>query len=191
VSVSPPSSSSLGTPYVDPLYSHPSDAFAQPQPPPAQNFAYAHLPTHSDELSRVPGHVFQPAAETWLTPHRHQPQQQQHPHAVRTTAASMYAATHQPTPYGTAPYSAFLDVQQGQGQQQGQQQQQDSGIDMWQTVPTGYELEDWDTYISSVSGLAQHSAHPTLSTRSSHSHSHPHSTHPSSSTLPGGPVQGL
>jgi hypothetical protein len=131
---------SVSPPYVDPLYSqHPADAFAQPAPPqPSQNFAYAHLPTHSDELARVP--VFQPAAETWLTPqqhrhhHHHQQQQQQH----------MYAA---PTSYGTAtttttaggPYTAFVPSSLDP-QQQGQQQQQDSGIDMWQTVPTGYEF---------------------------------------------------
>ncbi len=152
VSVSPPTSS-LGTPYVDPLYSHPSDAFAQAPPadilppsaqPPAQNFAYAHLPTHSDELARVPvpGHVYQPA-ETWLAPHahRHQPHAQQHPHA-----AAMYAA-HQPTSYGTPPstdaFNAFVasldpstsTAAQGQGQHG-----QDGGVDMWQTVPTGYEF---------------------------------------------------
>ncbi|KAH9033208.1 hypothetical protein EDB83DRAFT_2319081 [Lactarius deliciosus] len=215
VSVSPPTSS-LGTPYIDPLYSHPSDAFAQPpadilpqSAQPAQSFAYAHLPTHSDELARVPvpGHVFQ-SAESWLAPHAHRPQahaQQQHPHA-----APMYAAAHQqPTSYGTPPtadaFNAFVasldpsasTAAQGQQGQQGQ----DGGVDMWQTVPTGYEfvfpfppgaghgsagghfaagaavLEDWDAYISNVSGLA-HTAHPTL--RSSN---HPHSTHPQAATI--------
>lgn len=153
LSVSPPTSS-LGTPYVDRLYSHPSDAFGQPAPPadilpPSQNFAYAHLPTHSDELARVPvGHVFQPA-DTWLTPaqhpHRHQPHAQQLPHAAHVrTAVPMYAAAHQPTSYGPAPgtdsYSAFVASLDPTAVQQGQGQGQDSGIDMWQTVPTGYEF---------------------------------------------------
>lgn len=152
VSVSPPTSS-LSTPYVDALYSHPSDAFGQPAPPAdilppaAQSFAYAHLPTHSDELARGPvGHVYQ-SPETWLAPashaHRHQPHaQQQHPHAAHVrTAPSMYPTHQHPTSYGAAPtadtYSAYvasLDAVQGQGQGQ------DSGIDMWQTVPTGYEF---------------------------------------------------
>jgi hypothetical protein len=157
VSVSPPTSS-LGTPYVD-LY---TDAFGQPPAdilppsaqPPAQSFAYAHLPTHSDELARV--HVFQ-TAEPWLPPHAHrhqQPhaQQQQHAAHVRAPPAPppppMYAA-HQPASYGASPnpdtFSAYalLDASTSaagaaQGQQQGQQQ--DGGVDMWQTMPTGYEF---------------------------------------------------
>ncbi|KAH9173662.1 fungal-specific transcription factor domain-containing protein [Lactarius sanguifluus] len=196
VSVSPPTSS-LGTPYVDPLYSHPSDAFAQPpadilpqSAQPAQSFAYAHLPTHSDELARVaPGHVFQPT-EPWLAPHahRHQAHAQQHPHA-----APMYATAHQqPTSYGTPPttdaFNAFVasldpstsTAAQGQQGQQGQ----DGGVDMWQTVPTGYELEDWDAYISNVSSGLAHTAHPTLRS------SNPHSTHPRAPTISGRSGQG-
>ncbi|KAF8268480.1 fungal-specific transcription factor domain-containing protein [Lactarius quietus] len=203
VSLSPPTSS-LGTPYVDTLYSHPSDAFgpapADILPPPAQSFAYAHLPTHSDELGRV--HVFQ-SAEPWLAPpphaHRHQPQQQQHPQHVR---APMYQPT---TSYGAPPnpdtFNAFvasLDPSTSAAaaaQAQGQQGQ-DAGVDMWQTMPTGYELEDWDSYISSVSGLthsAHHPAHPTHPTHpAAHSTrpSHQHATHPQSATTSGGPGQG-
>jgi len=196
VSVSPTTSSlcgSSGTPFVDQLYtSHASEAFAQQvptdilsHPQTQQGFTYAHLPTHSDELARVPSHVFQPGPETWLAPqpqahaHRHQQHQHQHQHA----AAAIYApsASHQGTPYGTPPgaeaYTTFVAAPQ---QQQQQQQQslgpgpghgQDGNVDIWHTVPSGYELEDWDTYISSVSGL---------------SHSHPHSGHPPASTAGGG-----
>lgn len=151
VSVSPPTSS-LGTPYVDALY---SDAFGQPPAdilppsaqPPAQNFAYAHLPTHSDELGRV--HVFQPA-EPWLAPQQHTHRHQSHPHAahVRAAAPPMYAA-HQPAaPYGTSPnpdtfsaYVASLDASTSAAAHaaQGQGQGQDGSVDMWQTMPTGYE----------------------------------------------------
>jgi hypothetical protein len=209
VSVSPPTSN-LGTPYVDTLYTHPSDAFGPPpadilpppsaQPPPAQSFAYAHLPTHSDELGRV--HVFQ-SAETWLAPqphapHRHQ-QQQQQPHAQHQhvrAAAPMYA--HQPASYGAPPntdtsFNAYVASLDPQGHTGVQGQQQDAGVDMWQTMPTGYELEDWDSYISSVSGLA-HSAHQTHSAHSAHStrspHAHSTHTHTPTVTTSGGPGQG-
>ena len=87
-SVSPTASSlgGSGTPFVDQLYSHASEAFAQPAPPDilshptqTQGFAYAHLPTHSDELARVPGHVFQPGPESWLAPPQAHPHRHQHP----------------------------------------------------------------------------------------------------------------
>jgi hypothetical protein len=157
VSASPGTSSlggSSGTPFVDPMYSHSSDAFAQ-QPLPAdilthptqaQNFTYAHLPTHSDELARVPGGlVYQQAAETWPAsshPHRHQ-----HPHQY--PAAPMYAAQptgHQPTSYGTPPgaeaYAAFVGAPPPlgvHGQLPTPGQGQDGNLDIWHTVPSGYE----------------------------------------------------
>ena len=149
VSVSPPTSS-LGTPYVD-LY---SDAFGQPPAdilppsaqPPAQSFAYAHLPTHSDELGNV--HVFQ-TAEPWLAPpHTHRQQHAAHVRAPPAPPAPppMYAA-HQPASYGASPnpdtFSAYalLDAStSAAGAAQGQQGQQDGGVDMWQTMPTGYEF---------------------------------------------------
>jgi len=166
VSVSPATSSlgggSSGTPFVDQLYSH-SEAFApQPpqeilsHPPQPQSFAYAHLPTHSDELARVPGHVFQPAGtETWLAPpqaHAHRHQHQQH------AATPLYAptASHQQTSYGTPPgaevYTSFVAPQMGApppplpapgpatpGQQQQGGQDAGGGMDIWHTVPSGYE----------------------------------------------------
>jgi len=167
VSVSPATSSlgggSSGTPFVDQLYSH-SESFA-PQPPPdilshppqPQSFAYAHLPTHSDELARVPGHVFHPTGtETWLAPpqaHAHRHQHQQH------AAAPLYApptASHQQASYGTPPgaeaYTTFVAPQMGAPppplpgpgpatsvqQQQGGQDASGS-VDIWHTVPSGYE----------------------------------------------------
>ncbi|KAI0248863.1 fungal-specific transcription factor domain-containing protein [Lactifluus subvellereus] len=174
-SVSPGTSSlggGSGTPFMDPMYSHSSDTFAQqaspadilPHPPQAQSFAYAPLPTHSDELARVPGHVFQSAVETWLAPAHGHRQQHQHQHA----AAQIYAppgAGHQPTSYGTPPgagtYATFVGAPAPPLGVQGQ----DGNLDIWHTVPSGYEPEDWNTYFSSVSGLT-------------HSHStHSHSTH--------------
>ncbi len=164
VSLSPASlgGGSNGTPFVDQLYSHPSEAFAQQQAPPdilshpaqAQGFAYAHLPTHSDELARVPGHVFQSAE--WLTasaPHGHT---HRHPHA----AAPIYVptpASHQQASYGTPPgaeaYTTFVAPSmgaptlsgptagpgQGHGQGHGQGQGQDGSVDIWHTVPSSYE----------------------------------------------------
>src|SRR6266404_1164872 len=145
VSVSPPTSS-LGTPYVDQLY---SDAFAQAAPPadilpqpaqPAQSFAYAHLPTHSDELARVPvpGHVYQTSSAdtSWLAPgphtHRHQPH-----------VASLYASTSYGTPPNTADaFTGYVaQVQQGgQDDGSGAGPSGGGGVNMWQTVPTGYEF---------------------------------------------------
>ncbi|KAH9992246.1 fungal-specific transcription factor domain-containing protein [Russula compacta] len=151
MSVSPVTSSLGSTPFVDQLYSHTSDAFAQPPPPdvlshPAQpqSFAYAALPTHSDELARVPSHVFQSAAETWLAQsHAHR---DPHQHG----AASIYVtspASHQPTSYGTPPgaeaYTTFVappptlgtpSLHGGHGQGG-----LDGSVDIWHTVPSGYE----------------------------------------------------
>jgi hypothetical protein len=165
VSVSPTASSLSGTPFVDQLYSHASEAFA-PQAPPdilshpaqTQSFAYAHLPTHSDELARVPGHVFHPGPETaWLAhpqAHAHSHghghghgHQHQHQHA----AASIYGpppSSHQATPYGTPPgsetYTPFVTqgLAAGPGGPGGPAPgpgQDGSNVDMWHTVPSGYE----------------------------------------------------
>jgi hypothetical protein len=161
-----PATSSLGgnssTPFVDQLYSHPSEAFAQQRAQPdilshpaqAQSFAYAHLPMHSDELGRVPSHVFQSAPESWLTPatHAHAHAHRQHQH----TAAPIYvptAASHQQASYGTPPgaeaYTTFvassLGAQalsapaQGHGHGHGHGHGQDGNVDIWHTVPSGYE----------------------------------------------------
>jgi hypothetical protein len=155
VSISPGTSSlaggSSGASFVDPMYSHASDAFAQ-QPSPAdmlshpsqaQTFTYAHLPTHSDELARVPDHVFQQTAE-WLAPPQHRPSHQ-HQHA----AAPIYAAPpagHPPTSYGTTPvaeayatYASQLAVQPGQLPTTAAGQGQDGNLDIWHTVPSSYE----------------------------------------------------
>lgn len=153
VSLSPASlAGSSGTPF-DQLYSHPSDAFAQ-QPAPSdilshpaqtQGFAYAHLPTHSDELARVPGHVFH-SAEAWLTaaaPHEHRHQQHQH------AAAPIYVPTpvsHQHA-YGTPPsaeaYTTYVASSMGapslSTQTPGAGQVQDGSVDIWHTMPSGYE----------------------------------------------------
>jgi hypothetical protein len=169
LSLSPGASSlgagSSGTPFVDQLYSHPSEAFAPQRAPPdilshpaqAQSFAYAHLPTHSDELARVPNHVFQSAPETWLNPHahahahthRHQPQHAAAPLYVPTTASH-----HQPASYGTPPgaeaYTTFVAASSGGPAlsapgpgpgpgPQGYGQGQDGNVDIWHTVPSGYE----------------------------------------------------
>ncbi|KAF8492551.1 fungal-specific transcription factor domain-containing protein [Russula emetica] len=162
VSLSPASlGGSSGTPFVDQLYSHPSDAFAQQQAPPdilshpaqAQSFAYPHLPTHSDELARVPGHVFQSAPEAWLTAaaphghgHAHTHRHQQHQHA----AAPIYVPTpvsHQQASYGTPPgaeaYTTFVTSSMGAPSLStptpGPGQGQDGNVDIWHTVPSGYE----------------------------------------------------
>lgn len=150
-----PSTSSLGTPYVDSLYSHPSDAFGpapadilpppSAQPPPAQSFAYAHLPTHSDELGRV--HVFQ-SADTWLAPqpqpHRHQPQAQAHAQQQQQLPHVRMYAHQSAASYGTPPntdtFNAFVASLDAQGHAAAAQGQQDAGVDMWQTMPTGYEF---------------------------------------------------
>jgi hypothetical protein len=154
VSISPGTSSlaggSSGTSFVDPMYSHTPDAFAQ-QPSPAdmlshpsqaQTFTYAHLPTHSDELARVPDHVFQQTAE-WLAP----PQAHRPPHQHQHAAAPIYAAPpagHPSTSYGTTPvveaYATFasqLAVQPGQLPTTAGGQ--DGNMDIWHTVPSGYE----------------------------------------------------
>lgn len=168
LSLSPAASSlgagSSGTPFVDQLYSHPSEAFAQQRAPPdilshpaqAQSFAYAHLPTHSDELARVPNHVFQTAPETWLNPHAHA-HAHTHRHQPQHAAAPLYvpatASHHQQASYGTPPgaeaYTTFVAASSGgpalsgpgpgpgpQGYGQGQQ---DGNVDIWHTVPSGYE----------------------------------------------------
>jgi hypothetical protein len=165
VSLSPATSSlggGSGAPFVDQLYSHPSEAYAQqraPQdilshPAQAQNFAYAHLPMHSDELARVPSHVFQSAPETWLT----HPAPQAHAHAHRQqhqhAAAPMYVPTsagHQQASYGTPPgaeaYTTFVASSlgapplsaQAQGHGHGHGHGQDGNVDIWHTVPSGYE----------------------------------------------------
>jgi hypothetical protein len=160
-SVSPTASSlgggGSGTPFVDQLYSHASEAFAQPAPPDimshptqTQGFAYAHLPTHSDELARVPGHVFQPGPESWLAPPQAHPHRHQHP--GQHAAASIYGpptANHQGTPYGTPPgaeaYTTFVAPQPlgagalPPGAAPGPGQGQDENVDIWHTVPSGYE----------------------------------------------------
>jgi hypothetical protein len=162
VSLSPASlGGSSGTPFVDQLYSHPSDVFAQQQAPPdilshptqAQSFAYPHLPTHSDELARVPSHVFQSAPEAWLTAaaphghahaHAHRQQQQQH------AAVPIYVptpASHQQASYGTPPgaeaYTTFVASSMGAPSLStptpGPGQGQDGNVDIWHTVPSGYE----------------------------------------------------
>lgn len=167
MSLSPATSSlgggSSGTPFVDQLYSHPSEAFAQQRVPPdilshpaqAQTFAYAHLPTHSDELARVPSHMFQSAPETWLppaapAPHAHA-HRLQHQHQHQHAAAPMYVptpASHQQASYGTPPgaeaYTTFVASSLGappplSGQGHGQGQGQDGNVDIWHTVPSGYE----------------------------------------------------
>jgi hypothetical protein len=51
-------------------------------------------------------------------------------------------------------------------------------------------LEDWDTYISSVSGLAHSHPHPTQAHTHPHSHSSARSTHLPASTVAGGSGQG-
>ncbi|KAF8486393.1 fungal-specific transcription factor domain-containing protein [Russula ochroleuca] len=123
-------------------------------PAQAQSFAYAHLPMHSDELGRVPSHVFQSAPESWLTPatHAHAHAHRQHQH----TAAPIYvptAASHQQASYGTPPgaeaYTTFvassLGAQalsapaQGHGHGHGHGHGQDGNVDIWHTVPSGYE----------------------------------------------------
>jgi hypothetical protein len=158
VSVSPGTSSlgggsSSGASFVDPMYAHSSDAFAQQpspadilsHPPQVQSFTYAHLPTHSEELARMPGHVFQPATETWLAPsHAHR-----HPHQHQHTGAPIYAAPpagHQQTLYGTPSgaeaYTAFVAAPPPlgvQGQLPTPGQGQDGNLDIWHTVPSGYE----------------------------------------------------
>jgi hypothetical protein len=162
VSLSPASlGGSSGTPFVDQLYSHPSDAFAQQQAPPdilshpaqAQSFAYPHLPTHSDELARVPAHVFQSAPDAWLTAaaphghgHAHAHRHQQHQHA----AVPIYVptpASHQQASYGTPPgaeaYTTFVASSMGAPSLStptpGPGQGQDGNVDIWHTVPSGYE----------------------------------------------------
>jgi hypothetical protein len=162
VSLSPASlGGSSGTPFVDQLYSHPSDAFAQQQAPPdilshpaqAQSFAYPHLPTHSDELGRVPGHVFQSAPDAWLTAaaphghgHAHAHRHQQHQHA----AVPIYVptpASHQQASYGTPPgaeaYTTFVASSMGAPSLSTPTptpgQGQDGNVDIWHTVPSGYE----------------------------------------------------
>ncbi|KAI0289725.1 hypothetical protein BC826DRAFT_591591 [Russula brevipes] len=205
VSVSPATSSlgggSSGTPFTDQLYSHAPEVFAQ-QPPPdilshppqTQTFAYPHLPTHSDELGRVPGHVFHSPAETWLAPaqghtQRHQP----HQHA----AGPIYAqptASHQATSYGTPQgaeaYTTFVGPPLGaavpaSSSSSSSGQVHDGNVDIWHTMPSGYELEDWDTYISRMSGLAHSHSH----SHSTQSHS-AHLTHPPAPTATGGSGQG-
>ena len=164
LSLSPGTSSlgggSSGTPFVDQLYSHPSEAFAQQRVPPdilshpaqAQNFAYAHLPTHSDELARVPNHVFQSAPETWLNPHAHA-HAHTHRHPQQVPIYVPTSASHQQASYGTEPgadaYTTFAASSSGAPQlsapgpgpqQQGYGQgQQDGNVDIWHTVPSGYE----------------------------------------------------
>ena len=157
VSLSPASlAGSSGTPFVDQLYSHPSDAFTQQVPPDilshpaqAQSFAYPHLPTHSDELARVPSHVFQSAPDPWLTaatphghghPHSHRHQQHQH------AAAPIYvptSASHQQASYGTPPgaeaYTTYVASSMGAPSLSGPGQGQDGNVDIWHTVPSGYE----------------------------------------------------
>jgi hypothetical protein len=161
VSLSPASlGGSSGTPFVDQLYSHPSDAFAQQQAPPdilshpaqAQSFAYPHLPTHSDELAQVPGHVFQSSPEAWLTAaaphghaHAHAQRHQQHQHA----AVPIYVptpASHQQaygTPPGAEAYTTFVGPSMGAPSLStptaGSGQVQDGNVDIWHTVPSGYE----------------------------------------------------
>jgi len=167
-SVSPTASSlggaSSGTPFVDQLYSHASEAFAQqappdimPHPTQTQGFAYAHLPTHSDELARVPGHVFQPAPESWLAPPQAHPHRHQHP--GQHAAAPIYGpptTSHQGTPYGTPPgaeaYTTFVAPQpMGAGAlpavpAPGPGQGQDGNVDIWHTVPSGYECVPFPFY---------------------------------------------
>ena len=70
--------------------------------------------------------------------------------------------------------------------------------DWWNGIVRLSRLEDWDTYISSVSGLAQshphsHSHHPHHSAQvhdQSHHQSSAHPTHLSASTVAGGSGQG-
>jgi hypothetical protein len=162
------------------------------------------LPTHSDELARVPGHVFQSAPEAWLTAaaphghaHAHTHRHQQHQHA----AVPIYVptpASHQQASYGTPPgaeaYTTFVASSMGAPSLStptpGPGQGQDGNVDIWHTVPSGYELEDWDTYISSVSGLAHSHPHPTQAHTHPHSHSSARSTHLPASTVAGGSGQG-
>lgn len=167
-SVSPTASSlggaSSGTPFVDQLYTHAPEAFAQqappdimPHPTQTQGFAYAHLPTHSDELARVPGHVFQPAPESWLAPPQTHPHR--HPHPGQHAATPIYGpptASHQGTPYGTPPgaeaYTTFVAPPSlGAGAlpavpAPGQGQGQDGNVDIWHTVPSGYECVPFPFY---------------------------------------------
>lgn len=153
VSLSPASlAGSSGTPF-DQLYSHPSDAFAQQQAPPdilshsaqTQSFAYAHLPTHSDELARVPGHVFH-SAEAWLTaaaPHGHRHQEHQHaagPIYVPTPASHQHAYG---TPASAETYTTYVASSMGapslSTQTAGAGPGQDGSVDIWHTMPSGYE----------------------------------------------------
>lgn len=182
MSISPSTSSlgggSSGTPFVDQLYSHPSEAFAQQRAPPdilshpaqAQSFAYAHLPTHSDELARVPSHMFQSAPETWLT--QPPPPPAPHAHAHRLQHQHAGAPLYVPTPqqaaasYGTTPgaeaYTTFVATSLGappppatlSGPEQGQQQQgqQDGNVDIWHTVPSGYECVPFPFYFGGAGG---------------------------------------
>jgi hypothetical protein len=66
--------------------------------------------------------------------------------------------------------------------------------DWWNWIVRLSRLEDWDTYISSVSGLAQshpQSHHPHHSTQAqAHHHSSAHPTHLSASSVAGGSGQG-
>jgi len=211
VSVSPTTSSlgggSSGTPF-DQLYSHAPEPFAQQAPPdilshpPQTGFSYAPLPTHSDELARVPGHVFQTAPE-WLAPPAHS-HVHQHQHAGPPLYAQP-APSHQATSYGTPPgaeaYTTFVasappplgtgPLPAGPGGPGAGQGQDGNMVDIWHTVPSGYELEDWDTYISSMSGLAHSHSHPQQHSHSAQPHSaHAHSAHPPASTAAGGSGQG-
>ncbi|KJA19854.1 hypothetical protein HYPSUDRAFT_167885 [Hypholoma sublateritium FD-334 SS-4] len=51
---------------------------------------------------------------------------------------------------------------QGQGQQQDMSYQfvDNDTIAMWSTAPTGFELDEWGTYLTNVSELTQHSHQP-------------------------------
>jgi hypothetical protein len=159
VSVSPATSSlgggSSGAPFTDQLYSHAPEAFAQ-QPPPdilshppqTQTFAYPHLPTHSDELGRVPGHVFHSPAETWLAPaqghtHRHQPPHQHAAGPIYAQPTASHQATSYGTPQGAEAYTTFVGPALGAAvpasSSPASGQVHDGNVDIWHTMPSGYE----------------------------------------------------
>ncbi|KAI0052329.1 hypothetical protein FA95DRAFT_1601990 [Auriscalpium vulgare] len=127
------------------------DGVTLPDRPPAPAATATTAPWYADGLHRLAADAPLQDASTMFAPNAPNPPAGHFPgFGYRSPGTEMFESMLQSLPPVAPP-----------GQAQGRSPEGD----IWSTVPSGYELEDWDSYITTVSGLAHphagSGAHPT------------------------------
>ncbi|KAF8874070.1 hypothetical protein CPB85DRAFT_1444455 [Mucidula mucida] len=144
-----PTSSDQPAPIIPPTLPNAIPLASTQQAP--QSFA---LPMYSNELGRMPLH-----GQFTFTSHPHLSSQQQQPLGA-SDQASWFGNVSAPMP--PAPQQQpqdYLDPM-GMGTVRAPpappMMQMNDTISMWSSAPSGFELEDWGTYLTNVSEMAHH-----------------------------------